>query len=186
MAIFQRSSKDPHSWSAFWLDVRKEYIFPVGYSLDDVVFAWTGHGVNTDRDMKLSQFDLIRTPTGNGTKNQNKSEFKLQIHVALTQVANFHVADMRDSRNLHTAILSLQLWTLEGCGQSKRLCSSFLSTLLEIPLSALNPSTGQFTVKVIEGWSELTDEEKGHLLPWSWAFFYINQNNKLNISTKLM
>ena len=49
--------------------------FAVGYSLDDVVFAWTGHGVNTDRDMKLSQFDLIRTPTGNGTKNQNKSEF---------------------------------------------------------------------------------------------------------------
>ena len=57
---------------------KKEYIFPVGYSLDDVVFAWTGHGVNTDRDMKLSQFDLIRTPTGNGTKNQNKSEYKLQ------------------------------------------------------------------------------------------------------------
>ena len=28
--------------------------------------------------MKLSQFDLIRTPTGNGTKNQNKSEFKNQ------------------------------------------------------------------------------------------------------------
>ena len=55
---------------------RKRTFFPVGYSLDDVVFAWTGHGVNTDRDMKLSQFDLIRTPTGNGTKNQNKSEFQ--------------------------------------------------------------------------------------------------------------
>ena len=40
------------------------------------MFAWTGHGVNTDREMKLSQFDLIRTPTGNGTKNQNKSKLK--------------------------------------------------------------------------------------------------------------
>ena len=39
-----------------------------GYTDQDVVYRWTsGRGVNIASDMKLSQFDLISTPTGNAT-----------------------------------------------------------------------------------------------------------------------
>ena len=48
----------------------------VGYTADDVTYKWTtGRGVNIASDMKLSQFDLISTPTGTETtlRNQGKS-----------------------------------------------------------------------------------------------------------------
>ena len=45
----------------------------VGYSERDVLYRWTkGRGVNIASDMKLSQFDLIQTPTGNATTIVNK------------------------------------------------------------------------------------------------------------------
>ena len=47
----------------------------VGYSKDDVEYRWTkGRGVNIASDMKLSQFDLIKTPTGNATIEVNKGK----------------------------------------------------------------------------------------------------------------
>ena len=47
--------------------------FLVGYSKDDVLYRWTkGRGVNIASDMKLSQFDLIQTPTGNANTIVNK------------------------------------------------------------------------------------------------------------------
>ena len=51
--------------------------FTVGYSDGDVLYRWTkGRGVNIASDMKLSQFDLIKTPTGNRTMAMNKSKYK--------------------------------------------------------------------------------------------------------------
>ena len=45
----------------------------VGYTSDDVLYKWTtGRGVNIASDMKLSQFDLISTPTGNETTLRNR------------------------------------------------------------------------------------------------------------------
>ena len=50
-------------------------ILPVGYTTADVVYQWTaGRGVNIASDMKLSQFDLIKTPTGNATIEVNKGK----------------------------------------------------------------------------------------------------------------
>ena len=64
----------------------------VGYTARDLVYQWTaGRGVNIARyqhgvmmmtpsmmthcsDMKLSQFDLISTPTGNETVSLNHGE----------------------------------------------------------------------------------------------------------------
>ena len=47
----------------------------VGYTADDVSYRWTtGRGVNIASDMKLSQFDLISTPTGNETTYRSKGE----------------------------------------------------------------------------------------------------------------
>ena len=44
----------------------------VGYSASDLMYQWTaGRGVNIASDMKLSQFDLISTPTGNETVRLN-------------------------------------------------------------------------------------------------------------------
>ena len=56
------------------------YLLPsfitVGYSESDVLYRWTkGRGVNIASDMKLSQFDLIQTPTGNATTIVNKGWF---------------------------------------------------------------------------------------------------------------
>ena len=49
--------------------------FSVGYSKDDVEYRWTkGRGVNIASDMKMSQFDLIKTPTGNATVEVNKGK----------------------------------------------------------------------------------------------------------------
>ena len=49
--------------------------FLVGYSKDDVEYRWTkGRGVNIASDMKMSQFDLIKTPTGNATVEVNKGK----------------------------------------------------------------------------------------------------------------
>merc|ERR1711953_1110040 len=49
------------------------YIGSFGYSESDVLYRWTkGRGVNIASDMKLSQFDLIQTPTGNATTIVNK------------------------------------------------------------------------------------------------------------------
>lgn len=48
-----------------------------GYSKDDVEYRWTkGRGVNIASDMKMSQFDLIKTPTGNATVEVNKGDRK--------------------------------------------------------------------------------------------------------------
>ena len=57
----------------------------VGYSERDVLYRWTkGRGVNIASDMKLSQFDLIQTPTGNATTIVNKgfelSQYKTRLH----------------------------------------------------------------------------------------------------------
>jgi hypothetical protein len=47
--------------------------FLVGYTSDDLLYKWTtGRGVNIASDMKLSQFDLISTPTGNETTLRNR------------------------------------------------------------------------------------------------------------------
>ena len=59
------------------------YLLPsfitVGYSESDVLYRWTkGRGVNIASDMKLSQFDLIQTPTGNATTIVNKGCFLLK------------------------------------------------------------------------------------------------------------
>ena len=52
------------------------FSFLVGYSKDDVEYRWTkGRGVNIASDMKMSQFDLIKTPTGNATVEVNKGKF---------------------------------------------------------------------------------------------------------------
>ena len=54
------------------------FVFLVGYSNDDVEYRWTkGRGVNIASDMKLSQFDLIKTPTGNATIEVNKGTSKI-------------------------------------------------------------------------------------------------------------
>ena len=48
-------------------------ILPVGYTAQDISYLWTaGRGVNIASDMKLSQFDLISTPTGNETTLRSK------------------------------------------------------------------------------------------------------------------
>lgn len=60
-----------------------------GYTADDVSYRWTtGRGVNIASDMKLSQFDLISTPTGNETTYRSKGiystllvSFHLQRHM---------------------------------------------------------------------------------------------------------
>ena len=47
----------------------------VGYTTEDVLYKWTsGRGVNIASDMKLSQFDLMQTPTGNLTTYVNKGK----------------------------------------------------------------------------------------------------------------
>ena len=54
-----------------------------------MIYRWTtGRGVNIASDMKLSQFDLIQTPTGNSTIQLNKGlhstllvSFHLQRHM---------------------------------------------------------------------------------------------------------
>merc|ERR1719422_1221798 len=46
-----------------------------GYTKNDLVYQWTaGRGVNIASDMKLSQFDLISTPTGNETVRLNHGD----------------------------------------------------------------------------------------------------------------
>ena len=45
----------------------------VGYTRSDLLYQWTaGRGVNIASDMKLSQFDLISTPTGTETTLRNR------------------------------------------------------------------------------------------------------------------
>ncbi|XP_059079847.1 gamma-aminobutyric acid receptor subunit alpha-3-like [Tigriopus californicus] len=56
-----------------------------GYTINDVIYQWTaGRGVNIASDMKLSQFDLISTPTGNSTTFLNKGRHS-------TLVVGFHL-----------------------------------------------------------------------------------------------
>ena len=60
-------------------------VFPVGYTSEDVSYRWTtGRGVNIASDMKLSQFDLISTPTGNETTLRSKGSFS-------TLLVSFHL-----------------------------------------------------------------------------------------------
>ena len=57
--------------------VHFDLLFPlsVGYTIKDLVYQWTsGRGVNIASDMKLSQFDLISTPTGNISTFLNKGK----------------------------------------------------------------------------------------------------------------
>ena len=52
-----------------------DYSHLVGYTKSDLMYQWTaGRGVNIASDMKLSQFDLISTPTGNETVTLNHGE----------------------------------------------------------------------------------------------------------------
>ena len=55
-----------------------EYSPLVGYTRNDLLYQWTaGRGVNIASDMKLSQFDLISTPTGNETVRLNHGKKNL-------------------------------------------------------------------------------------------------------------
>ena len=57
----------------------------VGYTDQDVSYNWTtGRGVNIASDMKLSQFDLIATPTGNETTERSKGSYS-------TLLVSFHL-----------------------------------------------------------------------------------------------
>ena len=57
----------------------------VGYTSQDVSYNWTtGRGVNIASDMKLSQFDLIATPTGNETTERSKGTYS-------TLLVSFHL-----------------------------------------------------------------------------------------------
>merc|ERR1719422_2630624 len=56
-----------------------------GYTAEDLIYQWTtGRGVNIASDMKLSQFDLISTPTGNETTTRSKGSFS-------TLLVSFHL-----------------------------------------------------------------------------------------------
>ncbi len=51
----------------------------VGYNKEEVYYQWTsGRGVNIASDMKLSQFDLISTPTGNETVFLNRGKKSIE------------------------------------------------------------------------------------------------------------
>lgn len=50
----------------FWFTVS------VGYTTKDVIYMWKGVGIADD--MKLSQFDLIDTPSGNQTDSLTSGE----------------------------------------------------------------------------------------------------------------
>ena len=53
------------------------HFISVGYTSNDLIYQWTaGRGVNIASDMKLSQFDLISTPTGNETIKINHGNIK--------------------------------------------------------------------------------------------------------------
>ena len=57
----------------------------VGYTSQDISYNWTtGRGVNIASDMKLSQFDLIATPTGNETTERSKGTYS-------TLLVSFHL-----------------------------------------------------------------------------------------------
>ena len=67
----------------------------VGYTHEDVVYQWTsGRGVNIASDMKLSQFDLISTPTGNATLSRSTGEWVMMMMYAFVSNA-FSVSGMR-------------------------------------------------------------------------------------------
>ena len=56
-----------NSFLSFKPDVALPLILD-GYTTVDVFYKWTtGRGVNIAHDMKMSQFDLISTPTHNDT-----------------------------------------------------------------------------------------------------------------------
>ena len=60
-------------------------LFQFGYTSQDVSYNWTtGRGVNIASDMKLSQFDLIATPTGNETTERSKGTYS-------TLLVSFHL-----------------------------------------------------------------------------------------------
>ena len=60
-------------------------LISVGYTSQDISYNWTtGRGVNIASDMKLSQFDLIATPTGNETTQRSKGSYS-------TLLVSFHL-----------------------------------------------------------------------------------------------
>ena len=67
------------------LPVQYIILFQFGYTSQDVSYNWTtGRGVNIASDMKLSQFDLIATPTGNETTERSKGTYS-------TLLVSFHL-----------------------------------------------------------------------------------------------
>ena len=67
----------------------------VGYNAADLIYQWTtGRGVNIASDMKLSQFDLISTPTGNDTifLNHGESLQRLDMNNCSVGRRAFHLA----------------------------------------------------------------------------------------------
>jgi len=49
------------------------FFISVGYTKEELFYQWmSGRGVNIASDMKLSQFDLMSTPTGNATITVNR------------------------------------------------------------------------------------------------------------------
>ena len=90
-ALCPELSEKKWSGSFVW-NVKLTLTISVGYTSDDVSYRWTtGRGVNIARwqqsllssdtnnnqhcsDMKLSQFDLISTPTGNETTLRSKGK----------------------------------------------------------------------------------------------------------------
>ena len=64
-----------------------DYSHLVGYTKSDLMYQWTaGRGVNIASDMKLSQFDLISTPTGNETVTLNHGETFLAAFTRLISI----------------------------------------------------------------------------------------------------
>lgn len=68
------------------------FLIAVGYSKDDVLYRWTkGRGVNIASDMKLSQFDLIQTPTGNANTIVNKGNECIHSQIIKLSIVKYTV-----------------------------------------------------------------------------------------------
>ena len=61
--------------------ILRAYSKSIHYSLHFVILLGQGDGVNIASDMKLSQFDLISTPTGTEVTLRNKGNNNLTFQV---------------------------------------------------------------------------------------------------------
>lgn len=66
--------------------------FTVGYTVRDVMYIWNDkRQVAIAEDMKLSQFDLIATPSGNETDLVKSGIFILQVPLRYFTPISLHV-----------------------------------------------------------------------------------------------